>query len=118
VRLPAASREDDDPSASSRLPQLQRGLLIVAQLEAGDRQLRYPDERRGFVRHADTLRPELGRQQRASMRREAVDADAPVPANTGKRREIDLVALIDEHDSSAVKCQAHVPRSSETCAIV
>src|SRR6185503_15676251 len=58
VRLPAASREDDDPSVSSRLPQLQRGILIVAQLEAGERQLRYADERRGFVRHADTLRTE------------------------------------------------------------
>jgi hypothetical protein len=81
--------------------------LIVAQLGAGERQPRYPDERRGFVRHADTLRPELGHQQRASMRREPVDADARVPSNTRKRSEIELVALIDEHDSSAIKCQAH-----------
>jgi hypothetical protein len=73
-----------------RPPKLQGGFLIVAKLRTSERQCRCADKWRGFVRHADAFRPEVGSQCRASVRRDTVNTDARVPANARERREIEL----------------------------
>jgi hypothetical protein len=73
-----------------RPPKLQGSLLIVAKLWTSERQCRCADTWRGLVRYADAFRPEVGSQRGASVRRDAVNTDARVPANARERREIEL----------------------------
>jgi hypothetical protein len=50
------------------------------------------------------------------MRGNTIYPDARIPENVGKRRQIDLIGLVGEHDRASVKSQPHADLCSEDCA--
>ena len=50
------------------------------------------------------------------MRGNTIYPYARIPENVGKRRQIDLIGLVGEHDRASVKSQPHTDPRSEDCA--
>jgi hypothetical protein len=97
----------DVTTATGGVPQLQRRLLVVAQLRARERLVRRSDVCRRFVRDLDTLRPQLGNERGAAVGWNSVNSNPRVPQRAWNCREIEGITILREHDGAPVEGQAH-----------